>query len=163
VQKFAREHTKEALEKLVELIHANNPCVSVAAIRILLERGHGRVPPALPERAKQEDSKGVVNVTITRYNDGIIYDKRNRDHELPVVYGGWQGPRDLGDVGDTGLSTLSGQRTGVRDEPGIHDRPAAGLQRTGTGRSTEGGRSGGAPATRTNGSPAKTQRRRGKK
>lgn len=44
IRALAKEHSVQALEKLIELTACDNPCVALGAGRTVLQLGHGRVP-----------------------------------------------------------------------------------------------------------------------
>jgi hypothetical protein len=157
VAQLARDHSEAALQKLVQLLESPNDCIAFGAVRVLLERGLGRVPAGTPEHMKPQPDPGLT-VKITRFKEGDD-DGSIRHHDLPVVYGGWQGPRDLRDDGGSGMPKVRRKREGARHEPRIRDGTTPGLQGTGA----EAGRGGGAPAARAKRSTveAETQGKKG--
>jgi len=118
IGKLARDYSEEAMEQLVKLMYDGNGCVALGATKELLWRGHGRVPPGVPKRdAKSPATREAMKVVIRRFNEERGDEGSARHHDLPVVYGGWQGPRDLGDAGGAGLPAVRGKRKGVRKRP----------------------------------------------
>jgi hypothetical protein len=140
IEMLAQDYSAEALAKLAELTGSKNDCIAFAAARAVLERSHGRVPAR--HRYKVERTKGAepaLKVRITRFNTGKEHDRRIRHHELPMVYGGWQGPRNLRDGDGQGLPAVPGQRPGVRDQQGVRDGKATGVQGSGAQARARGG------------------------
>jgi hypothetical protein len=118
VTKLARQHTVEAMEKLVGLMQrSRSEFVQMTAARTVLLQSEpgslrslrfGRIKPGKPEE---------VTVKIARFEGEKNRGTEQRDRELPVVQGGREGPREPGDADDTRLPEVRRKRTGIRDEP----------------------------------------------
>ncbi|HEV2111057.1 MAG TPA: hypothetical protein VGT99_06875 [Gammaproteobacteria bacterium] len=97
VQALALENTAEAMAKLVELLNCDNPCVKFGAARMVLERGHGKVPLIYKgESTKSEPRQQALKVQITRFKEEKTSGDATRDNKLPVVPGRRKRSRDTG-------------------------------------------------------------------
>src|SRR5262249_42748517 len=52
---LARQHTPDALRRLLELVHSKNEQVALAAVRELLDRGYGRAVQAVDKTERKLD------------------------------------------------------------------------------------------------------------
>lgn len=67
---LALENSEKAMRKVIELTDSINDCVALGASRMVVERGHGKVPVVHTGRAKERRPKGrELKVTITRFNE----------------------------------------------------------------------------------------------
>jgi hypothetical protein len=131
VRDLARQHTLEAMERLIELMKTSRSnFVQMNAARTVLLTG--RPEPRQNPRFRRVGPRGLkeVNVTITKFGETQDASKQ-RDRGLPVVRGRRKGPRDAGDAGGAGVPALRGQRTGVRVQPPVQDRAATDVPGTG--------------------------------
>jgi hypothetical protein len=118
VRALAREHTLEAMQRLIELMNtADSKFVKLNAARTVLLAGQPE-PQLRSPRFKRVGPRGIseVNVTIRKFGEekggnGIS------ERKLPVVPGRRKGSRDAGYEAGAGLPEVRGQRPGVRDEP----------------------------------------------
>ena len=100
VQKLARQHTVEAMEKLIALMASDSEYVRMTAARTVLLQGEVvtlrsmRMGRSQPDGASRQNG---VNVTIARRDGGTKRGTDKRDRGLPVVQGGRQGSWDPGD------------------------------------------------------------------
>jgi hypothetical protein len=65
VKLLAREHTVEAIERLVHWLRSDNAKASVAAAGALLDRAWGKAPQAITG-----DDGGPLTVVIRRFSEG---------------------------------------------------------------------------------------------
>jgi hypothetical protein len=156
VRALARQHTVEAMNKLIELMGAESKFVAMNAARAVLMQGQPE--PRQNPRFRRIGLRGAseVNVKIARFSKEKKSAGKKRDRGLPVVPGRRKGPRDAGDAGGAGLPALQGQRADICDEPRVGHGPAPGLPGSGTA-SGPGRRT---PATGVDREPARKTRRK---
>jgi len=66
VRALARAHSTAALARLVELTQDPNSCVALAACRVVLDRGYGKVPATFKGEPGPVPERPPLNVKITR-------------------------------------------------------------------------------------------------
>jgi hypothetical protein len=118
VTKLARQHTVEAMEKLVGLMQrSRSEFVQMTAARTVLLQSEpgslrslrfGRIKPGKPEE---------VTVKIARFEGGKAVELSNEIANCQWCRGGREGPREPGDADDTRLPEVRRKRAGIRDEP----------------------------------------------
>ena len=117
VRRLAREHTVEAMEKLIGLMTSRSDYVQMNAARTVLLQGEpdSRRSP----RFKRGGTRGLreVNVKIARFKEEKRHGADERDRKLPVVQRRRKGSCDPKPGGGQGLSAMRGQRTNLRDKP----------------------------------------------
>jgi hypothetical protein len=64
VQKLAKQHTKEAVERLVYWMRDTNPKASVAACMALLDRGWGKAAQVLTGEGGEGPVRATIEITI---------------------------------------------------------------------------------------------------
>ena len=117
VRRLARQHTVEAMEKLVGLMESNSEYVRMTAARtVLLQSEMATLRSLRMGRSKPPRPSGV-NVTIKQMQGGEKRGTDKRDRKLPVVQGRRKRSRDARDADDTGMHKMRGERPDIRDEP----------------------------------------------
>lgn len=163
IRALAKEHSVEALEKLIELKDCDNDCVSFGATRMVFELGNGRVPTIIEHvrsggaHSGKDKPAQELKIQIKHFKEEGKGGTATRHRKLPLVPGRREGSRHARHGTGKGLRTLRGQRPGVCDEPGIGHGPAPGVQGGGSGPSAQGSRAGINTRTRTDESVAEDQ------
>ena len=65
---LAKEHSLQAMQKIVDLVDCDNPCVALGASRVVVERSDGRVTVTHEHIVKERKPAGKeLRVVITRF------------------------------------------------------------------------------------------------
>ena len=123
LQALAKEHSMEAMQKVIELTNDPNPCVRFGAAKLVLKLMH-----RLDTRSDDRSAEKELTVTIRRFKEEKKSGTKTRRGKLPLVPGRRKGSRDAGDDTGEGVPALRGKRTGVCDKPGVGHGTAAGVQ-----------------------------------
>jgi hypothetical protein len=117
VRNLARQHTVEAMTKLIGLMESKSEFVQMTAARSVLLQGEpGSLrSPRLGRSAAPEPE--AVNVKIARFKGEKRRGTDERDRKLPVVQGRRKGSRDLEPGDGTGMREVRRQRPDLCDEP----------------------------------------------
>ena len=98
VRALAKEHSAVAMKEIIDLMGDRNSCVRYGAARLVLEFGHGKVPiPHMGMGSARRPREKTLKVTIARFKEEEKSGTAKRHRTLPVVHGGREGSRDLGD------------------------------------------------------------------
>jgi len=98
VRTLAKQHSPEAMAKLVELLDCDNPRVRFGAAKVVLERGLGKEPMTHKHMSGTDKARDDgVQVRIMRFNEEQESGTAIRHGKLPVVPGRRKRPRNVGD------------------------------------------------------------------
>ena len=67
VRNLARQHSRRALERLIELIDSEDPRVALAAAKEVLDRAYGK-----PKQEDDRDHDGGLTIRIVRFGDNLL-------------------------------------------------------------------------------------------
>jgi hypothetical protein len=117
VTRLAREHTVEAMQKLIGLMESDSHFVRVTAARSVLLQGRpGSLrSPRLGSSAAPKPEQ--VSVKIARFKGEKRRGTDERDRKLPVVQGRRKGSRELEPGDEAGLPEVRRKRPDLCDEP----------------------------------------------
>jgi hypothetical protein len=113
VTTLARTHGVEAMQRLIELMRKDEGWVALAASKAVLERAYGKVPQTL---GLGENEQGIA-IKIVRFSKEKADEHKFEYRAMPLVPGGREGSRDLGDGDGAGVRALPGQRADTGEQP----------------------------------------------